>query len=212
MSWVEGLAACAPLGKACVLDWSAIATASAAFVALFVGIAPLVWGKRQRARIGRAKARIAEVDLKMQALHLAAGLHLISGKVVQRHNYRVAMRQFRALNADSCRDLVPYLDSLSSGLEAPLSDVISDIGSAIRLLEDMDSRDDSMETNPSGPRSLYEELLETMESARKALSTAIGGGYVLEPLEPDAERLAETLRRYAMDELMAEVLRGQHVR
>ncbi|HID7838904.1 hypothetical protein [Stenotrophomonas maltophilia] len=195
-----------------MLDWSAIATATAAVVALIVGIAPLVWAKCQRARIGRAKARIAEVDLKVQALHLAAGLQLISEGSTRLHYFRVATRQFRVLNADSCRDLVPYLDSLPNNLEAPLSDVISDIGIGIRLLEDLEPKDRSRVVNTTGPRALYTDILESMQVARTALSKVIGNGYTLEPVDSEAVRMAEALRKEAIDELLDESKAGPRVR
>ncbi|HHA2975153.1 TPA: hypothetical protein ACOFD8_002519 [Stenotrophomonas maltophilia] len=194
-----------------MLDWSAIATASAAVIALVVGVTPLFWAKLQRARVGRAKARIAEVDLKIQALHVSAGLQLIGQDSTHAHHYRVAIRQFQVLNAESCRELVPYLDSLPSGLEAPLSDVISDIGIGTRLLDDPAPVRSSGVINTAATRDLYSELLETMNSARLALSKAIGNGYTPEPLGDEVDSMVRQLRADARADLMAEVERNQRM-
>lgn len=201
----------------CNLDWSAISavggmlaaglTAAAVVVALVVGVWPIFYGRQQRARIGRAEARIASVDLGMQALHISAALKLLEPGVCPPHVFHVATAQFSLLSADSCVRVIPFLDCLPDALEPPLAVAIADMGTGIRALAQIPApKGHAVDTVPT--KALYLDVLTSMERARYALADAVGNGYQVETLEPSATLMAEKLRAQAQSVLL-QTLQGQ---
>lgn len=214
MSMLDGVTQCWWLSENCVLNWSAwsaVATAFAGVIALFVGLMPMTVNRRQRARVGRAEARVAASDLNVQALHVAAGLRLIESESTPAYIYRVAVAQFRVLDIESCRRVVPYLDVLPGAVEGPISDVISDIGIGIRMLDRLNIEDGEMRIDAAGPRDLYTSVLRSMESARVAISAAIDG-CTIEDLSQPAQELATKLRIRAREDLVEKIRGMNHVR
>lgn len=215
MAMRHGLSQCWWLSSTCEVNWNAwaaIATAVAAVVALGVGLAPIFTARRQRRRIARAEARVAAADLKMQALHVAAGLHLIAGAKVPAYIYRLAVAQFAMLNVEGCLRVVPYLDVLHSDLEVALSEAIADIGIGVRVLSRLAIDDAAGPVDGIGARELYADLLESLEKARRALYVATGSEHAGEALEPAAKEFAEKLREEARARVVAEVTAGRHTR
>ncbi|HFT7412108.1 TPA: hypothetical protein ACOD9X_004553 [Stenotrophomonas maltophilia] len=148
----------------------------------------------------------------MQALHVAAGVHLLAAPSVPAHIYRLAVAQFAMLNVDGCLRVVPYLDVLPSELEEALSDAIADIGIGIRVLGRLTVDDAARQVEGVGPRELYSSLLESLERARKALYVATGSEHAGEALEPGAKEFADKLRAEARARIVAAVTAGTHTR
>jgi hypothetical protein len=192
------------VGKAAAssVDLAVWSTLFASLVALFVGVLPLLWAKSQRARIGRAEARVAASDLTLQALHVAAALHLMKENSVAVYLYRKAASQFSVLDAESCRRVVPYLDCLPKDLEAPLGDVIANIGLGVRNLSRVQDFAGIGAVDPQGTRVFYQSMLTSLEEARGSLSRAVGGGHTLEAVEEQAEVLAKQLSDEAAREYL----------
>lgn len=208
---------CLEPGTSCNLDWTAISavggmlaaglTAVAVVVALFVGVWPILYTRKQRARIGRAEARIASVDLGMQALHISAALKLLEPTVCAPHIFQVATGQFSLLSYDACVRVIPFLDCLPDALEPPLAFAIADIGAGIRALPQIPAAK-GIAVNTVATRQLYADVLASMERAKYALVDAVGNGFTAEATEPSATLLAEKLKAQA-DSVLLQMLQGR---
>lgn len=211
MALTTRLVPCFDSSAACSLDWAGIAaiggwvaaavTALAVGVALFVGIAPVVMARSQRARVGRAEARVAAVDLGLQALHVGAGLKLLAGDEVPAHVFAVATAQFQVLNCETCKNVVPFLDCLPAQLEQPLASAIANMAGGIRALSQIPKIDQGR-VNTVAVRLLYGDVLLQLEAGRQALASAVGQGYLAEPLEPATSEMANKLKQQATSLLL----------
>lgn len=109
MGWRAGLAECYPLSENCVLDWSAIATASAAIVALGVGATPILLQYFDRRRRGRANARIAVAAMEIQALSISAAIEVCKTEM-SGAEYNEVLETVQCLDVPMARSLVDYMD------------------------------------------------------------------------------------------------------
>ncbi|WP_414496990.1 hypothetical protein [Stenotrophomonas maltophilia] len=169
-----GWVACYPLSETCVLDWSAIATAAAAFVALIVGFLPRVFDRWRRSKAGKAEALIAATDLTSQAIYLGAGLELLQEETASHGLFQKAIAQMHALDSSSCRLVLPYLDCLPNSLRSPLSTVIANIQVGHRVLKRAPNPGPG-QCAPTKPiRDVFQTVLTSIDNARKALYKAAG--------------------------------------
>ena len=208
---------CFEASTSCNMDWTAISavggmlaaglTAVAVIVAFIVGVWPILYTRQQRARIGRAEARIASVDLGMQALHISAALKLLEPTVCAPHVFHVASAQFSLLSSDACVRVIPFLDCLPDALESPLAIAIADMGTGIRALAQIPAAK-GIAVNTVATRQLYTDVLASMERAKYALVDAVGNGYTVESIEPSATLMAEKLKKQAHS-VLQQTLQGQ---
>ena len=173
MDWT-GWVACYPMSATCVLDWSAIATAAAAFAALIVGFLPRFLDRWRRSQAGKAEALIAATDLTSQAIYLGAGLELLQEETASHGLFQIALEQMRALDSSSCRLVLPYLDCLPNSLRSPLSSVIANIQVGHRVLKRAPDPGPG-QCAPTGPiRDVYQGVFTSIDEARKALYEVAG--------------------------------------
>lgn len=203
---------CFSWSQACNADWAAISalggwaaavvTVAAVLVAFYVGTWPVVHAAKQRARIGRVEARVAAVDLGIQALHIGAGLQLLDRNLCYQHVFNVAVAQFRVLSPSSCERVVPFLDCLPRSLEQDIANTIANMSIGVRGLERVpEPRGGAVDVQ--GIRTVYEDVFNTIESCRRALADAAGGGFQAESLEEALPVLVAQLRKQAAANLLA---------
>jgi hypothetical protein len=121
IGWVE----CAPLSSTCVVDWGPVTTVLAVFVALGVGMAPVIRDRVQRTRHAKMAARIAVSELGLLEHRL-----LVSAGVIEKSNmlnhwqHQELKRLLGQVSADGVTALIPHVHNISEDLEKRLAKCI----------------------------------------------------------------------------------------
>lgn len=166
MSWWNAFNTCWPPGESgCVVwwdAWAAIGTICATLAAVALGLAPLL-ARRQHAK---AVARIANIRLGIQLLHIGASCVLAkNARTASDHNVA-------RLNAEHCdskpfSELIPYFDVLPSKLSNAVGLCIADIETMHSLFAKVSFRAPGLGAPGADLAALLGEVEATMWRARR---------------------------------------------
>jgi len=173
MSWWSAFSTCWPPGQGgCVVwwdAWAAIGTIGATAAAVALGLAPML-ARRQHAK---AVARIANIRLGIQLLHLGASCELA-------RNARTASDYNAArINAEHCdskpfAELIPYFDVMPAELSNALGLCIADIETMHSLFGKVTFRAAGSGAPSADLSGLLDQVNTTMWKARGALNRYLG--------------------------------------
>ncbi len=173
MAWMSGLAECYPLGATCVIDWSAVATAAAAIIALFVGVAPIVLQGQDRRRKGMAKARMAVATMEIQALSLEAVIQMCKGEM-SGAEYNEVMNTSKCLDIDMARGLVDYIDVFKPATRSLIVDCATRTDTVLRAQRRELKVKPSVTVHSNGYFGIYEMYLSLLLRCQLALAEETG--------------------------------------
>lgn len=173
MSWWNAVSTCWPPGEAgCVVwwdAWAALGTIGAAMAAVTLGLAPML-ARRHHAR---AVARIANIRLGIQLLHLG-GSCVLARNIRTASDYNVAR-----INAEHCdskpfSELIPYFDVMPTALTKAVGYCIADIETMHSLFAKVSFRAPGSGAPNASLSDLLDQVDGTLWKARRALNAYLG--------------------------------------
>ncbi|MFC6350505.1 hypothetical protein H7691_12630 [Stenotrophomonas sp. CW117] len=189
MNILDGVSQCWLLSKSCVVNWSAwsaIATAFAGGVALYVGITPERIRRESAKRRAHAFLQWAERSLTIQNHHLAVAIGQMGTGVLQGEQLAAVLHELDALDPTSVRLLTDCFDAVDPSLVGEVARCVTDMDTAIRLRSNLRHLQDHA-VDVAHFRLQFQQVLGSMEDARLKLAKAVYGANGAEPTPPQVE-------------------------
>lgn len=130
---VQSITACFALD----IDWTAvaaIATFTAAAVALYVGLKPMRIAKVARERVAKSALKLLLAEASEQSYQLGVATRFMSGKQISPAGYAMALNFANRIDDKPFRDMIPYMDALPEDVSEEITAAAVVIGTNIKLL------------------------------------------------------------------------------
>ncbi|EMR4106888.1 TPA: hypothetical protein QEL30_001454 [Stenotrophomonas maltophilia] len=177
---------------------SAVATAVAAFIALLVGVLPLLMSRRRRKRQAKVLAEILVDNLSIQELHLRAAMQVPLSETwqVSAWEYQQISKATALLDAQPVMDLVSFSPNLPRYVVTALAQCAAMLALARQRRVFLAEVDPGATYTVAGDIGWYESVADDVLKLRRALHRWIGSKP--QELLEDARTLAFNLRDVAL--------------